>query len=160
MATTTDPTAKVAALRAALATRLVTTGVTVLAWPADTQMLPVPCWTIGVPEHDVIGPGPAGGTVEPVAGADWQIGSWGWSMAWPLRLYTPMLNDATSMTVIDAQVGQLIAAVRSDRTLGGECIDAAVRGVEHELNDEDPTGGVRLHIVTAVVVTVSSMPDA
>ena len=151
----TDPTTKVAAVREALRVRLVTTGITVLDWPADTQHLPTPVWTIGVPTHEVVD-NEAG--AREVLGADFEIGSWAWVMRWPVTLHVNVTNDATSTQVLDTQAGQVIAAIRSDVTLSGECLDAVVTGLDHDLNDEDSS--IRQHQVTATVVTLSKMPDA
>ena len=152
----TDPTTKVGAIRAALKARLMTTGIDVLEWPADAQALPLPCWTIGIPEHAI--QSVHGGGERELLGPDFELGSWAWEMAWPLTLYVPLVNDDTSTEVIDAQVGELIAAIRSDVTLSGECLDASVRGIDHSLSDDDKP--IRMHEVTAVVVTLSKMPDA
>lgn len=151
----TDPTTKVAATRAALRLRLVTTGVTVLDYPADGQALPTPCWTVGIPSHEIVD-NEVG--ARDVLGNDFEIGSWAWLMRWPVTLHTHLTTDATSTGVLDEQVGQLIAAIRSDVTLSGECLESVVTGVEHDLNDEDAP--IRQHQVTATVVTLSKMPDA
>lgn len=131
-------------IRGALFDVLATTGISVVAYPGDTQSLPAPCWCIGIPNHE---PDPS--RVRDSYCAE------GWSMVWPIVLYVIQSPDRTSTDVIDEQVGRFIEAIRSDPTLGGLLtVDAEIPSVSARLG---PERDVRLHEVTATVLTTSNL---
>lgn len=140
------PEGKLAALRAALVLRLQTVpGVTVYGWPALTQALAPPAVTVGHPRSEL------GPTQATPLGPDAAVGRWRWVTEWPVTLHVHETNDATGAALVDTLTGQIIEAIRSDLTLGGEAIAAAITQARRpELNR--PDSPVRLLAVEFLVL--------
>lgn len=65
--------------------------------------------------------------------AESQLGSFDWRMTFVLRIYVPQDDPQTSEYQMRAVLGQVIAAIDADRSLGGEAdIDAVLSNGEIE----------------------------